>query len=249
MSTAPSSRLSDEPRFVRSSTRPYPFDEEPLDGLLAEDINGDGHIFTMRVPDTNGRWKKDPDDPRLMIERGPTEEGGDYFMLLPDGRIRNYDGVTVTPRHAKEGLDLNRNWPSYWKREHEQQGAGPFPLSEPETHAQASFISSHPNIVTWIAGHSFTGVLLRAGYNEPDDKKPITDEAHLQDGRRKGHRAFRLSGDQCLSRLPLWPRDHRRHRWLGLGSFGDLSVVTGILGALPQCRCRAGALWPLAWSS
>lgn len=188
--------LSDEPRFVRSSTRPYPYDEDPLDGLLAEDINGDGHIFTMRVPDPNGRWKKDPDDPRLMIERGPTEEGGDYYMLLPEGRIRNYDGVTIMPRHAKEGLDLNRNWPSYWKREHEQQGAGPFPLSEPETHAQASFIASHPNIVSWIAGHSFTGVLLRAGYNEPDDKMPMPDEAHYK---MVGERGTELTGYPAIS--------------------------------------------------
>lgn len=172
--------LADSPKFIRSSTRPYPFDEDILDGLVAEDIDGNGQILSMRVPDSNGRWKKDESDPRLMVPRGPTEEGGDYYRLFPEGRIENYDGVTVTPRAAKESLDMNRNWPSFWRREHEQQGAGPFPLSEPETHAEASFIASHPNIITWIAGHSFTGVLLRAGFNEPDDAMPINDEVHYK---------------------------------------------------------------------
>lgn len=188
--------LADSPRFLRSSTRAWPHDEEPLDGLIAEDINGDGQIVSMRVPDTNGRWKKDQADPRLMVPREPTEEGGDYYRLLPEGRIRNYDGVTIKPRGAKEGLDLNRNWPSYWKREHEQQGAGPFPLSEPETHAEASFVTSHPNIVSWIAGHSFTGVLLRAGYNEPDDKMPINDETHYK---MVGTRGTELTGYPAIS--------------------------------------------------
>jgi murein tripeptide amidase MpaA len=188
--------LADNPRFVRSSTRAYPYDEDPAEGLLAEDIDGDGRILTMRVADTNGRWKKDPDDPRLMIERGPIEEGGQYYRLYPEGRLENFDGVTIKPRGAKEGLDLNRNWPSHWKREHEQQGAGPFPLSEPETHAEASFIAAHPNIFSWIAGHSFTGVLLRAGFNDADEKMPITDEAHYK---MVGEEGTALTGYPAIS--------------------------------------------------
>jgi len=43
--------LSDRPRHIRSSTRRYPFDEEPVEGLTPEDIDGDGRILFMRVPD------------------------------------------------------------------------------------------------------------------------------------------------------------------------------------------------------
>ena len=44
--------LADEPRFLRSSTRPYPYDEEPQDGLLTEDINGDIQIRADGISST-----------------------------------------------------------------------------------------------------------------------------------------------------------------------------------------------------
>lgn len=44
------------PYFLRSSVRPYPFEEE-LDGLYTEDIDGNGLILQMRVPDPEGEWK------------------------------------------------------------------------------------------------------------------------------------------------------------------------------------------------
>src|SRR5262245_62094745 len=34
--------LADKPKIIRSSTRPYPYDEGPLEGLEQEDIDGDG---------------------------------------------------------------------------------------------------------------------------------------------------------------------------------------------------------------
>ena len=65
--------LAEKPKYIRSSTRPYPYDEEPLDGLLAEDVDGDGRILTMRIKDPNGAWKTYDEDPRLMVRRGPDE--------------------------------------------------------------------------------------------------------------------------------------------------------------------------------
>src|SRR4051812_15163363 len=34
--------LADKPKWVRSSTRPYPYDEEEIEGLTVEDIDGNG---------------------------------------------------------------------------------------------------------------------------------------------------------------------------------------------------------------
>ena len=59
--------LADKPKWIRSSTRPYPFDEEDVEGLVVEDVDGDGRILQMRIPDPNGLWKAHPDEPRLMI--------------------------------------------------------------------------------------------------------------------------------------------------------------------------------------
>ncbi|HNN13892.1 MAG TPA: M14 family zinc carboxypeptidase, partial [Anaerolineales bacterium] len=69
--------LADRPKFIRSSTRPYPYNEDPLDGYISgEDMDGDGRILQMRIRDSNGTWKVHPDEPRLMVRRDPIETGG-----------------------------------------------------------------------------------------------------------------------------------------------------------------------------
>ena len=42
--------LADRP-YIRSSTRPYPYDEEAMDGLDVEDVDGDWRILMMRIAD------------------------------------------------------------------------------------------------------------------------------------------------------------------------------------------------------
>ena len=37
--------LADRPSHIRSSTRPYPHDEEPVDGLTGDDLDGDGRAL------------------------------------------------------------------------------------------------------------------------------------------------------------------------------------------------------------
>ena len=167
--------LADKPRIVRSSTRPYPYDEEPVEGLLQEDVDGDGRILTMRVHDPNGAWKPHPADPRLMVRRDPVETGGSYYRLLPEGLLRNFDGVTIQPRGPKEGLDLNRNFPIGWRQENEQPGAGPYPVSEPESRNIVNFIVRHPNLTGVITFHTYSGVLLRPYDDRADDEFPAED--------------------------------------------------------------------------
>jgi len=161
--------LADKPKFVRSSTRPYPYDEEPIGGLVKEDIDGDGRILMMRIPDPNGAWKACPDEPRLLVRRDPAETGGQYYRLLPEGRVENYDGALIEIQPQKEGLDLNRNFPIRWRQEYEQEGAGPYPTSEPEVGAVAHFIASHPNVTGGVAFHTYSGVLLRPYDYQEDD--------------------------------------------------------------------------------
>ncbi|RME64677.1 MAG: carboxypeptidase, partial [Caldilineae bacterium] len=83
--------LADAPRYVRSGTRPYPFEEKD-DGIHMEDVDGDGRILQMRIPDPNGDWKISSQDPRLMEKRGPDEQEGQFYRLFTEGTVENYDG-------------------------------------------------------------------------------------------------------------------------------------------------------------
>ena len=168
--------LADKPKIIRSSTREYPYADDPMDGLVTgEDLDGDGRILQMRIEDPNGAWKAHPDDPRLMIRRDPIESGGTYYRILPEGLIKNYDGVTIKVLGPKQGLDLNRNFPAGWRTESDQRGAGPYPTSEPEARNIVDFIAKHPNITGTISFHTMSGVLLRPYDDRSDDELPTDD--------------------------------------------------------------------------
>ena len=95
--------LADKPKWIRSSTRPYPHGEEDLEGLTVEDIDGDGRILQMRIPDANGVWKAHPDEPRLMIRRDPTETGGTYYRIVPEGIGRELRRLHAAREAARAG--------------------------------------------------------------------------------------------------------------------------------------------------
>jgi murein tripeptide amidase MpaA len=188
--------LADKPKIIRSSTRPYPYDEEPLGGLALEDIDGDGRMLMMRIPDPNGPWKVHAEEPRLMVRRDPTETGGQYYRLLPEGHVENYDGVSIQIRPNKERLDLNRNFPWNWRQEHEQNGSGPYPTSEPEVRALVHFIAGHPNITGGAAFHTFSGVILRPYADKKDEAFPAQD---LWTYQKIGEKGTEVTGYPAIS--------------------------------------------------
>ena len=162
------------PYLLRSSTRAYPYEDEK-DGLYPEDIDGDGQILDMRVKDPNGAWKLSSKDGRVMRRREIDEEGGEYYHLMTEGYIRNYDGFTVPIAPRREGLDINRNYPYDWVPDGTQPGSGPYPFSEPETRAEAEFWRTHPNISGFVTYHTTSGVLLRPYSTHPDEHMPPQD--------------------------------------------------------------------------
>lgn len=155
--------LADRPRFRRSSMRPWPWrDAHQWPGLVAEDVDGNGKVLTMRIPDPNGAWVEHPDDPRVMQPvpvDGMVEAGQQRYRLLDEGTIVDWDGFTVPTPRAPEGLDMNRNFPAGWGTG--VLGSGDHPLSEPEIDALVRAITARPNICGYNAFHTAGGVLLR----------------------------------------------------------------------------------------
>lgn len=179
--------LADKPVIIRSGTRAYPFDEEDYYGLESMDLDGDGRILSMKIPDPLGGWVRSEEEPRLLRKRRPGESEGEFFRVLPEGLFHNFDGLTLRPQKRKQGLDFNRNFPSAWRLENEQHGAGPFPTSEPEIRAAVQAIVDRPNICGAVTFHTFSGVHLRPPSRMPDDEIPPEDLWVYQEFGNAGH--------------------------------------------------------------
>ncbi|MBW3537769.1 MAG: hypothetical protein KY395_08435, partial [Actinobacteria bacterium] len=188
--------MAERPRYVRSSVRPYPLTDQQ-DGLIAQDMDGDSRILTMRIPDANGTWKRSEADARLLIPRDPDEEGsGPYYRLLTEGEIQNYDGVNIKPAPMLQGLDMNRNYPFEWRPEGEQRGAGPYPTSEPEIRATVQGLVDRPNVCAFIQYHTYSGVHLRPSGTKPDDELPTFD---IRVYKKLGEKATEITGYPTVS--------------------------------------------------
>lgn len=183
------------PNRMRSSVRPYPEPEEQ-DGLVRGDLDGDGRSLQMRIKDSNGPWKISPEDNRVMIRREPDEMGGEYYFVLPEGLIKDWDGGAVKIAPELHGLDLNRNFPHQWAPEWTQRGAGELPLSETETRALAEFLTNRPNIFATQHFHTWSGVILRPSTGQPDEDLPKLD---LKVYKALGKMGEEETGYKCVS--------------------------------------------------
>jgi murein tripeptide amidase MpaA len=193
--------------------------EERDYGLIPEDLDGDGFIAHVRVPDPDGEWKKSEHDPRLLVQRSPAEYGGEYFRLYPEGRLMSADDVEVTIQKPSDG-NLNRNFSIGWTPEKVQYGAGEYPLSEPETRALTRFILDHPNIAGMCTYHSHGGVMLRPSMTLPDSEMHPRDLAIYQ---ALGDAATEITGYPTISVFEGFTPDKSKPR---RGGFEDFTYET-----------------------
>jgi hypothetical protein len=152
--------------------------DDDKDGLVDEDfpddLDGDGNICTMRMRDPFGRYKTDPEDPRLMIEVKPGEIG-EWRMLGREGIDNDGDGRI---NEDSEGfVDTNRNWGYDWMPDYVQRGAGDFPFSGIGVKAIAAYIQKRPNITIAWALHNSGGMYLRGPSTKAQGEYPQQDLA------------------------------------------------------------------------
>ncbi len=154
------------------------YDEDPMD-----DLNGDGHIVRMRRKNPHGRWKADPDDPRMLV-RAEADEKGQYDDLGWEGIDNDGDG-----RVNEDGpgyYDPNRNWAWDWQPSHIQRGSDQYPFSIPENRAVADFVMAHPNICGAQSYHNAGGMILRGPGTEADKTYSRNDQLVYDNIGRRG---------------------------------------------------------------
>lgn len=165
-----------------------PFDDD-RDGRVdedgADDLDGDGEILDMRVEDPEGDLVTDERDPRLMRARQPGERG-QWRLLGSEGHDDDGDGRTN--EDPPGGVDPNRNWPASWRPEVDQGGAGPYPLSEPETRATALWLLALPHLSGVQSFHNAGRMILRppAAFTDAEAQLPGEDKRLYDEIGRRG---------------------------------------------------------------
>ncbi len=154
------------PYRLRSAAIPWPTPERQP-GLHPEDVNRDGYITLMRIRDTQGEWCVSAIDPRIMVRCEADTPVGERFQLVQEGSVEGPVGANLTLAWAHWGLDFNRSFPHNWQPEHQQLGAGPYPLYVPETRATADFFLAHPNIFAAVLYHTAGGFIFTLPSSQP----------------------------------------------------------------------------------
>ena len=117
-----------------------------------------------------------------MVRRPRGDRDSFAYSIYTEGVDNDGDGSIN--EDGLGGIDLNRNFPSNWSPS--QFASGPFPLSEPETHALVRYITERANIAAIHTYHTSGGMILRfptlAGQDwdypasDLDDYRKIADD-------------------------------------------------------------------------
>ncbi len=124
-------------------------------GLVPQDLNGDGLIMQMRIEDPAGALTEDPEDPRILVPRRPGDTGP-FYRTYDEGMIQNYDGGPITS--AVKGYDFNRDYPANWDYQTDRADR---PALHPEMAAIVDFLMERKNIFAGVDFHCGSNAILR----------------------------------------------------------------------------------------
>jgi hypothetical protein len=131
----------------------YTFGNGANERMIVAGIHGGNEYNTIQLANKLIRY--------LTDHPGKIPAGVKLFILPslnPDGDARSHD---IYGRANEHGVDLNHNWPAFWKADWSRNGCwrylhlngGSAPASEPETQALMSFLISH-HVQALISYHS-----------------------------------------------------------------------------------------------
>ena len=120
--------------------------DRDMDGLAGEDgpddLNGDGRITQMRIPDPAGSMLPDPADARRMIQADPTKGQRGLYRVVTEGRDDDGDGEYN--EDPPDGIQPDRNFAHAFP--HGQPEAGLFPSHAPESKAVMDYLLKRRNV-------------------------------------------------------------------------------------------------------
>ncbi|HUO83864.1 MAG TPA: M14 family zinc carboxypeptidase, partial [Thermoanaerobaculia bacterium] len=135
-------------RRLRSGNA-MPLDHD-VDGLIGEDdfndLDGDGRITLLRIPDAAGGWLPHAEDPRVMVRSDALKERAGAFRIEKEGIDDDRDGRFN--EDPKEGIAVDMNFPKAFP--YPKPEAGPWPTRAPETHALIAWLFDRQNIALAI---------------------------------------------------------------------------------------------------
>jgi hypothetical protein len=143
---------------VRRSGNAQALDRD-RDGFVGEDadddLNGDGVITRLRIPDPAGGWLPDPGDPRLMVKADSLKQRAGAFRLETEGKDDDGDGSFN--EDGPGGIQPDRDFPHAFP--YPDPEAGPWPGYAPETRAAMDFILARRNIAVAVVYGSANNLL------------------------------------------------------------------------------------------
>lgn len=146
--------------------------DDDRDGRESEDppsdVDGDGQILSMRVPDPEGEWMADPLEPRALVKADPAKGQRGIWKLYPEGR--DLDGDERVAEDGPHDARLNRNFPSGWQ-EH-AAAAGLFPGDEPEVRALMDYVIANKSI-SLVLTYDALDDLVEKPKSVDDDARPV----------------------------------------------------------------------------
>ena len=120
--------------------------DHDVDGLEgedpADDLNGDGLITRMRIPDPAGGWLADATDPRVLIKADSMEQRPGAYRVVTEGRDDDGDGEYN--EDGADGVWPDKNFPHAFP--YSTPEAGPWSSYAPESKALMDFLLGRRNV-------------------------------------------------------------------------------------------------------
>ena len=120
--------------------------DHDVDGLEgedpADDLNGDGVITRLRIPDPTGGWLADATDPRVLVRADAMERMAGAWRVVTEGRDDDGDGAYN--EDGTDGIWPDQGFPHAFP--YSTPTAGPWSSHAPETRALLDFLLARSNV-------------------------------------------------------------------------------------------------------